>query len=196
MPKLRLISPDTTPPGGFRFELNGKRFHAWTVPAITAQVLAFCRANDLPAPATPEADIVHFTCKELQGQGCEGAGIQASFATIKTIMAGFAALAGWVAAGRPLDPGAATRAAVCVHCALNVDATDCAPCTVPMVTRTLDGLRGSARTPHDAALRACRVCGCHLRVKVHVPLAHLRGDPAAYPDWCWLRREHETLNPA
>ena len=48
--------------------------------------------------------------------------------------------------------------------------------------------------PREDTLHMCRACGCCLKLKVWVPLDHIRRHTdikqlAHYPEYCWIRRE-------
>ena len=52
----------------------------------------------------------------------------------------------------------------------------------------------SISTDHDDDLHMCKVCGCCLPLKVHVPLKHILAHTnsetlAQFPENCWIARE-------
>lgn len=60
--------------------------------------------------------------------------------------------------------------------------------------------RMGIRLNDETSLGVCEVCGCALRLKVHVPFIHIaRHTPdslmAQYPEFCWQRKENKQLNP-
>jgi hypothetical protein len=81
------------------------------------------------------------------------------------------------------------RAAICSTCPFNGDVTGCWGCggILTQVTKFLAG----RTTQRDRALESCRVCGCVLRAKVHLPLDVIQDFETRtsldYPEWCWQR---------
>lgn len=54
--------------------------------------------------------------------------------------------------------------------------------------------KASLRVQGEKKLRGCDVCGCHLRLKVHVPMEHLlkftpKDEIESHPEYCWMRTE-------
>jgi len=54
----------------------------------------------------------------------------------------------------------------------------------------------SMRVSCEDKLAMCRVCGCALPLKVHVPIEHVKthlkaDDLKRFPQWCWIRSEIE-----
>lgn len=50
----------------------------------------------------------------------------------------------------------------------------------------------SYRTSRDSSLHMCKVCGCCLPLKVHVPIRHIKEhtpDSLEFPAYCWIKRE-------
>jgi hypothetical protein len=51
---------------------------------------------------------------------------------------------------------------------------------------------GGAATAYDSQLQSCKVCGCSLKAKIHLPLDILRDNLTdaqmnALPQACWLK---------
>lgn len=47
---------------------------------------------------------------------------------------------------------------------------------------------------YEGALHMCDLCGCCLKLKIHVPIEHIRNHTdletlAKYPDYCWIKKE-------
>ena len=72
------------------------------------------------------------------------------------------------------------RAAICSTCPKNVTVAGCYGCSgiLAMATKFL----GKRKTSRDDALQGCDICGCALKVKVHMPVDP---DGLEYPEWCW-----------
>lgn len=52
--------------------------------------------------------------------------------------------------------------------------------------------------PNENAINVCEVCGCQLKLKVHVPFDHIYKHThdehfAAFPAHCWIRRELDQI---
>jgi hypothetical protein len=53
-------------------------------------------------------------------------------------------------------------------------------------------------TRFDPSLHMCKICGCCLPLKVHVPIKHIAAHTPPqveekFPSWCWIRRELDQL---
>lgn len=86
------------------------------------------------------------------------------------------------------------RAVICSTCPLNKTVTGCWGCA-GLLKVALKFLAGRS-TRRDKALESCAVCGCVLRVKVHLPVGE--PDGLTYPEWCWQKAAAptaETLAP-
>lgn len=78
------------------------------------------------------------------------------------------------------------RAAICSTCPLNKTVTGCWGCggLLAAATKFLAG----RTTSRDKALDSCAVCGCVMRVKVHLPMEVMDNSGLEYPEWCWQRQ--------
>jgi len=78
------------------------------------------------------------------------------------------------------------RAKICAGCPFNVPIDSCPGCVG--VFRFLKKLLTPNQvTPYDEKLKACGVCGCSLRIKIHVPqdlILEADNGEVPYPDWC------------
>lgn len=119
---------------------------------------------------------------------------------IRNDAAGAAILKDWLGdGGAPVAPVVAeARAMVCVNCPENrapywwekaknsiADAI-----RAHLVVKQQSGLRVS----HEDEIHMCRVCGCCLRLKVWVPIEHIKEHTtpetlAKLPSHCWLLKE-------
>lgn len=101
------------------------------------------------------------------------------------------------------QPQANSRAAVCTSgfngqpCPENVEVQGCTNCNLETLHVAVRTVVGSRTTAHDARLKACRVCICDLRTKVHIRHAliwhHLSdAQREALPAHCWVVREATT----
>lgn len=190
---LSLSNRAVCPPDGFRyvFPETGWLNHAWDHNTWVAQAEAHVKANNL----TPD---IHLTqkmeeqlCLTLPPGWCNYDDVNRPRPNVQLnwsdILAGIAAFANWFKLGRPTVPQAEAdrRAMICSRCYLNVNVSGCTACHA-IVQQTI----GERKTRHDDHLRACGVCKCLLRAKVHFPIDSLPAAPdnqAMYPEFCWLK---------
>jgi len=96
----------------------------------------------------------------------------------------------WVTnGGKIVEPElAARRAEVCAACPENVRGSWCMRCATEMGL-SIRRLVGGGKTPQDANLKVCKVCGCALRAKVWFPLDAIPEDGLEFPENCWQKTE-------
>jgi hypothetical protein len=105
----------------------------------------------------------------------------------------------WIGAGRSPSLHAQERADICVACPHNKPVVECVKVTTFMeqALRAQLELKTQMKlaTSQDNNLLVCELCGCFMKVKVHVPLDIARANT---PDWkgfiktCWLHRDDLT----
>lgn len=197
---LKLISPQTTPPGGFRATVveTGQTFHAWTHYALKQQLLAHFSANNLPIRHDLDFWIEDQTCQGLPRGFCEETdAVKAFLASLRLtwniLSAATRSLGSWGIAGfkKVEQPQAESRAAICVDCVHNQYPKDCAPCQFDAALKLITAIVGTDKTKSHDKLNACNRCGCFLKVKVWAPLEFVIKIPplAEYPAHCWITKE-------
>lgn len=101
--------------------------------------------------------------------------------------------------GEVYNPDPTAAASVCASCPMNQKHL-CSTCTgLEAVARRL--LHAQQTTPLDRALGACSICGCMLRVLVHLHPDVIRRSKAQqeldlYPDHCWIVQDLRLPNDA
>ena len=109
------------------------------------------------------------------------------------VIGGLKTFARWIASGCKFvaQTEADRRAAICSRCYLNVDIQGCAGCQT-----AIKEVVGDRKTKLDGALRACGVCKCFLKAKVHFPIDTLDTESekvqGMYPGFCWLNKDSEN----
>lgn len=117
-----------------------------------------------------------------------------------SISSGVVTLANWLGeGGKPVDSQTSEfRAGVCKQCRHNqkVNWKSLFKEGIADAVLAYERLRRSEKlsTSHDPSLGECDVCGCILKLKVHVPLgtitAHMApGEFGETPDYCWIKME-------
>jgi hypothetical protein len=82
------------------------------------------------------------------------------------------------------------RAAICAVCPKNVTVLGCTACR--NIVGWVSEVVGHKHTTYDGKLDGCEVCGCLLKVAVHVDLGiQVQGISEEmnqeFPDWCWKK---------
>ncbi len=138
-----------------------------------------------------QAEIEDAICRALspcdQAANCDD-GVRIPTSLDWTAVASFLrTMGGWLVKGFAAVPQeeAERRAGICLTCPYNVGVTGCGTCRI-----ALEALRttlSDATTSRDAGLNNCGVCGCDLKLSVHVPITTLRKGSGnlEYPAWCW-----------
>lgn len=128
---------------------------------------------------------------------------------MKRLLQGSRILVTWFGAGgKGVFPAVAqSRANVCLECPQNARKTLWGLLETP-VSKTIRAVMAYKEQRKIAVrgeenLGTCRVCLCHLPLKVHVPIAFIAeetdaADLAEFPDFCWVKREinHHATRPA
>ena len=198
MTLLTLSDRAVCPPDGFRYTFpeTGWLNHAWDHNTWVAQAEAHVKANGLPEDVNLTAKMEHQLCQTLEPGWCNyddnnrpRPNVQLDWSHILT---GIHAYANWFKQGKPTvqQAEADRRASICARCYLNVNVSGCTACQ-PIVQQLI----GKRKTKWDDRLRACGVCKCLLRAKVHFPIDSLPSAPenqAMYPAFCWLKEGGEN----
>lgn len=108
----------------------------------------------------------------------------------------YAIRAAWLGEGGMPAPLAQERSEVCMQCPHNKPRRfeELFKGPVAKIVRMQLELRSKLelRVEGEEKLHTCDLCGCWLKLKVHVPLRIAReGTPdwQQFPTWCWLRNE-------
>lgn len=104
-------------------------------------------------------------------------------------------LSDWLGAGGiPVEPALAQRRAdVCLKCpkhTQNWRPTESVAAAIKLQMELKNKLQ--MRVKGEKSLHTCSVCGCAMRLKVHVPIEHVALDPeerSEYWNECWLLKE-------
>lgn len=221
---LHLPNLDTHPPrlpnhdGGWCYQVpeTGQVFCGSSLSELMTSLAAHYKAAGYPQPPNLARLVEDYICDHIPDY-CGGqprasrpedaarqgwlAGLKHTFTNIVT---GTQTLAAWIAGGRNyVDGGVANaRAAICTTCPENVEPQGCTGCNLSTLKEIVRSVVGSRTTTSDAHLKACKVCGCDLRAKVHLPhdilWRHMAdSQKQQLPEWCWLVRENAAnLSPA
>lgn len=209
-PRPRLPNLTTAPPGGWRYRVpeTGQLFSGASLSDLVSQLHAHYRANGYDTPLGGFRDLIEdYICAETP-ETCdasyvrpptqtESTGLASNLAhTFHTVMQGTATLVSWLAGGgeRVSQQTADARAATCATCPENVEPQGCTGCNIGALRAVADRVAGKRTTPSDGALKSCRICACHLRAKVWLPLKVLTNhmppkQQAALPGYCWIKQE-------
>lgn len=192
MNRLCLLNKNVCPPDGFRYTFpeDGYVSHAWTHDAWLLDAGNHAHANNLPGPSAD--DMEEQLCKILPAGWCKYDNPNRRYINLSMsyddIATGLTTFGRWAQEGRPrVDQAEAERRAlVCSRCYLNLPVHGCAACHAAVELAI-----GKVATKYDHFLRACGVCKCLLRAKVHFPISLLDSETASgqelYPEHCWLK---------
>lgn len=205
----------TSPPGGWRCRMpeTGQEFHGHSEYQVISQLKASYKANGYPEPADYKGMIEAYVCSKTP-EYCTGGG--PAFQPIEgfsfhTVLQGLRTIGQW--SWQSLKKGARqfvpqaqadARARTCAFggkggqpCNFNDEPQGCTNCNAPSMREAIRIVVGDRRTPFDEQLKACRVCQCGLKAKVHLPHAVLYDNMPAdqiarLPSHCWLVTEADA----
>lgn len=198
--KLALIKRSVCPPNGFRYVFPDDGFVvvAFTHTDWVENARAHLRANGREVPLDLEAQMEDQLCRVLEPGWCAfddpnrpRVSTDLSWDDVKGALATFGR---WVRGGCKFasQSEAERRAEICVRCYMNTHIGGCSNCE-----RLVSEVVGKLRTKNDGSLRACAVCRCVLRAKVHFPIETLDTETeklqALYPEFCWLKKGGENF---
>jgi len=187
------------PPDGYRyvFPEDGWLCHAWTYVDWVAAAKAHLTVNNKPIPPTLEADMQQQLCLVLPPGWClyddDNRPRPSTSLEWNDVVNGLKTFARWIAEGCSyvLQSEADRRAEICSRCYLNTNVQGCTACQ-----KAVDEVVRDKRTKFDSVLKACAVCKCMLRAKVHFPMSTLDTDDetvqAMYPGHCWQNKQSEN----
>jgi hypothetical protein len=198
--------PDSVPPGGVYFyELSVSadsapvRFESHkTVDDLVWQIESYCYLNKIEVPGFLKAKVVEFMCDNLPPGFCRDSSKSGNLPLTLSQVKEFTnvlfrrAFSSAEAFFAPKEE-AEKRASVCTTCPLN-DRTRCTVCGgLLSLVRKLVGRR---ETSYDPLLGTCSLCGCLLRVKVHISSGALKASTKKPPEdkipgFCWLNEVYK-----
>jgi len=186
---LKLVHRDTNPPGGWSYYQEETK--TWITQGdylrLVSAVERHRREHNIPIGPLFEEEIEHQIASrpESHSMPVEVPEVLPSRRTTMDDVERFVTTAyKWLHSGGtfvPIDE-AERRASICATCPENANVRGCSWCR-----HTLNAMNkhfARQTTSKDGLLRACAVCGCELKVAVHIPV----GDPEpglAYPPHCW-----------
>jgi len=165
---------------------------------LIPMVAAHLRANNLPAMLDPEEDIDSYICAAMserqRGKRCTFCSGETRPEHVKIGVndalgfVDFVTKNGW---SFVTPEEAERRASICASCPWNLPlAQHCPTCeAAKLLVEGAHKISGSRTTSHDRALKNCGVCGCFLKVKVHVQMSDDYRPGREYPAWCWAKNE-------
>lgn len=201
-PPTTLLLNDTwgpCPPGGFRYvdPEDGFLAHAWAYVDWVNVQMAHLQANQRSIPPNLGELMQTQLCQSLQPGWCKyddpSRPRPSTVMGWNDVLAGVKTFSRWMAAGAKYVPQAEAdrRASVCAKCYLNVNIEGCSGCQAAVQEVVRD-----KHSKFDNSLRACAVCKCFLKAKVHFPMDILDTEAdkvqEMYPGFCWLNKASEN----
>lgn len=221
---MNIISKKTLPSGGFSYVQPGFEsipfpgMNGWT--QQVSSIVTFRKGNNLPRATAVEVaeDLEAYTCARLPricrdhdggskkndtSQPRKGPVARAVSGLVDKAKRGFNTISSWLGeGGKPVPQELSElRGSICAQCPYNkpesgFSVMGSVAATVKDWSEARAGLKLS--TSHDDKLGICEICGCHLKLKVHVPAQHIEaGTPDGllqlFPaNFCWIRKEAEA----
>lgn len=208
---LHLPNLTTSPPGEWRYRVpeSGQHFHGSNWPELQGKLTAHYNAAGYPLPDDLFERVEAYICAGAQGYCVEEAtgmpprDATALALTFHVVLQGTRTLASWwIKHGRKHVPQeqADKRAAICAMCIQNQEPQGCTACNNATMKDAVSLIIGKRSTPFDSQLKACLICMCNLKGKVHIPHAPLWDNtPDAQrerlPAHCWLLTEQQASTP-
>jgi hypothetical protein len=193
--RLALLKTNSVPPDGFRYVFPDDGFvvHAWSYDAWVQVARDHLIANNLSIPEDLQAQMEEQLCQTQEPGWCSyDDPNRPRVSTILSwgdVLSALTTFARWIAGGCQYvsQDEANRRALICSRCYMNTFIGGCSNCEAAVAKVT-----GKVSTKYDFALKACAVCKCVLRAKVHFPLDTLAQESEnlqeLYPPFCWNKK--------
>ncbi len=201
---LTLQNKNETPPGGFRYRVDGlpPEFQ-WVGPThsfndLRNDIRKRCSANGVSVPS--DSEIEDQICRSLGPGRCNdengvpwSGGVNNGL-NLATIRQGTVTLLDWFMNGRErvsLDE-ASRRSSICIKCQFNQPIGDCTACAMKGLRDLVNQIVANQTLPTDTHLGACAICQCSLVAKTRMGLDTIRRHTSQdqlnlLPEHCWIR---------
>jgi len=199
---LKFRNRNECPPGGFKLYVEESK--RWVESINWNDFIQALKqhhiANNIPVGLMFEEWAEHKACGNTDPSVCVQEGDKSvsphrQSRTLTEILTGTRIIVDWWGnEGRHIgdEKESDARAQTCIQCQYNQQIRDCPSCSGQKLDDFITWIGGQKPTRYDSGLRGCQICGCALRLKVHIPKATLtKNEPQhvkdAYPDWCWMK---------
>jgi hypothetical protein len=203
---FKILDRSTPPPGGWKYVQpeSGRIFKHYARDAFFAEIRDHRLSQGYPIEPDWQERIEDQLCREHPEWGRQICGRTERYGERRPIslaaMQSFInVMATWITGilrGREVfvpQAEADRRARICLTCEFNMSIPGSCGACADRIARAIT-IIGSRKTEYDAALGACALCSCVLRVAVHVPLEaqhaglskELKEDFRKV-DYCWKR---------
>lgn len=188
------------PPDGYRYTFpeDGYFVHAWTYTDWVNEAVAHLKTNNRTVPDDLAEQMEEQLCTSLETGWCN---YDDPNRPRPNLVLGWSDVVGaletfgkFIASGATFvdQAEADRRALICSRCFMNTMISGCSGCQ-----KMIKEVMQSRATKYDYALKACGVCKCVLRAKVHFPIKTLdTGNEKLqqmYPQHCWLKKDGENF---
>lgn len=202
--KLSLIDTNQVPPNGFRYvdPVDGWVDQAWDYQSWVQQQKNHIRANGRELPLDLEGDMQHQLCQTLEPGWCNWDSDSRPRVSTSLgwgdVMNGLQTFTNWIGSGMAyVSQGEADRRAeICAKCVYNVHVSGCSVCQ-----KLVEEVVKNKRSKYDSYLKACAICRCFLRAKIHFKINTLAKDIERHQDLysqvdhCWLNKNGDNFKP-
>lgn len=165
--------------------------------SLVDEVRSHMKGNNIPVPPNLSEIMQDWWCKNVSDSNCgekpvPGARDLTALAerflrTAKSFIFN---------GGQKVPQGEAERrAAICATCPLNSkDGSFCATCFLRGMVSSAVTMASRWTTSKDSELHFCKVCGCKLAIKIHIPTSDMdhKDLKDAWPEHCWMRKPETT----
>lgn len=171
---------------------------AGTWSGLTKAVYQHLSANKLVVPVNLNESMQDWWCREVDRSNCAEPVDPLAVARAVSLQSRawrfLRTAVSWVLSSQSFveQEEAERRAAICAECPLNMDIKCGGGCGFVGMLNTAMKLFASKSTTRDQALQSCGICGCALKVSVHIPL-EVMNYPELVGEWekanplCWHR---------
>lgn len=156
-------------------------------------------------PVSPNTSSAPITTKEKSSEELKPLSLRQrvldAAGKLASTLRGAKALSEWLGQGGvPVEPKlAGSRAIICAGCPHNVDNPNLLGAVALASIQEYEFARNHLRlsVPEDDLLHTCGICSCPLKLKIWVPMEHIKPstEEFSFPPYCWIPRELAPPEP-
>jgi hypothetical protein len=159
--------------------------------SLVEDVRAHLKGNGLPVDPNLSLSMQEFWCREVSAENCSEPANPNMKDTVAMAERFLRTAKAFVFSGAEKVPQeeAERRAAICADCPMNVTGNFCTSCFMRNMVASTVAMVSGWKTSKDDKLKACGVCSCDLKIKVHVPKDQMNYKEldGLWAEKCWMR---------
>jgi hypothetical protein len=163
--------------------------------SLVDDVRAHLKGNGLPVDPNLSLTMQEWWCREVSAENCSEPNNPNMKDTVAMAERFLRTAKAFVFSGAAKVPQeeAERRAAICAECPMNITGNFCTSCFMRNMVASTVAMVSGWKTSKDDKLKACGVCSCDLKIKVHVPKDQMNYKEldGLWTERCWMNGASE-----